>query len=501
MYKKYSDDDMTLSKVFRKAAKYQSEYGISDEEFNLFMEYYKHFHNKTLSKVPKFAFSTPFSKLLGMAHPSHVGVVGKMNVSDEDRKTLSRIKTILDGDRALHATCATQTSIYRDPGILIQAQWNQGSASQRVDCHFNPVLAAFFINKIQYVDDRMLMSNLADVINSRSKNRNPLFWQDVQFLIDLTRSTNDMVCNPKNLMTDLHHRCIVQTKLRELVLRFRAGQVFHPQFQSFMSILNGCKMSSYDNPHMAYFNDEGRMLRKIMEVFCMRPIKIATKPINGFGPIPATLPYGLQEVKERGSINVKIPLQRAGAGGVPVNMFQSLRTPEWYMSNRVMSARSHEILFSQGMLVFYVNRRTPQIAYANQQFGYRQMALQPSGIDRLNDYPVEVNQIFNLPNGDQYQLETVVCCKCTQNAPGTEEHIVGTKTLFIRRPDAAAAQQYYQYDPLDVIRQSVAGAGNPRPIQQYPRAQNGNARQEWEDEASKYGTIFVYSRSAPFPRP
>ena len=47
----------------------------------------------------------------------------------------------------------------------------------------------------------------------------------------------------------------------------------------FISTLNACRNNLYDNADLAYNQDEGAILRRLLSVFSIRPTIIYTKPI------------------------------------------------------------------------------------------------------------------------------------------------------------------------------------------------------------------------------
>lgn len=499
MYRKYGNKDYSMSKVVRKAGKHKKEYGISNDQFNLFMEYYKHFVEGTIEKVPKFSFHTPFSKLLGMAHPSYVGVTGgKLKAgSDEDRSALSKIIKLAKNQRTSHAQAVTQSNMF---DIIHNA-----GAISKLHNRLNlahPLLVALFCGKQNtYVEERCIYSNMAELVNLRSHGQTPIFKSDVELLIDLTRSTNDMICNHKNLMHDLLQRCMIQGQLRECVMHLRSGNFCHPCNNTFLHMLSRCKMTNYDSPYSALLNDEGRMLRQLMEIFAMRPTKVATEAVIAYGGHdgdksanigklgyminpPAALPYGLRDIGEKGVCHVRIPQQSESRKG-DIVLSKYFDNTEYYMFNGVLAPRKQQHIHNQGLLAFYVNRRKMDFDY---QLKYTEVnSLSRSGIQKVNTTKVYIsnkkdgesdlynNINFGRSNDDEtFNLASVVCVK------ENEGRIVGSYCYFKDTRD-----EWKKYDPLELVRKNDNAEA-------FTNITDINTE---EPKIQQYGTIYLFKQN------
>src|SRR4029079_8840924 len=91
---------------------------------------------------------------------------------------------------------------------------------------------------------------------------------------------NDVVCEINSPIADLKNRYKVQINLWETVLKLRNGSYYEADpISEFLTTLNACRNNLYDNADLAYNQDEGAILRRLLSVFSLRPTIIYTKPV------------------------------------------------------------------------------------------------------------------------------------------------------------------------------------------------------------------------------
>lgn len=360
----------------------------------------------------------------------------------------------------------------------------------------------------------MLVSNLAQMVSGLEKRQGPKTVSDYEYLVDLGRDPNTQICSGSSVMEDLKRRCEVQMMLRNIVNRFRNGQVYNCDFRQFMLTMFKCQMAPNDHPHLLFMRDEGVLMSRLLNIFSLRTVKIIQQ--SGVGPVngPNRLPYPFRPVHERGFVEVRLPYPRPGGGpvGPAINLMAGLSIPMWQLNGNFMVPQSQNIWFCQDMLVFYVNRRYPSLQWQQQAYTYTRLPTLVTGQDRCNTYPVQVQHTLPNIGGCQYNLQSVVICN-TDNLDNSgvnnSDIITGSSTVFIRWPLAndvaprAGNKMYYWYDPLNalnVLDQNgmAIPAANRKPVT--PLYQNrtnigGTVYEGFDDLASRYGTVFIYKKA------
>ena len=513
VYSMYGDKSMSLDAIFEKAGKLAEKRKLNSAVMGLFIDFYPTIANR--NHTPEDYWQTSrIGKVLGRVFPSHSGVKGSFKLEEKDKESFNAIKRMANdlGNKNSLAHAAYQTMTYQKSDVIIQSKFAAGRHDP--SSHVHPVIAALFINKIPFLERRILTSDLAGMITGLSEKKGPRTWSDYEFMVDIGRDTNSHICDGNSIFKDLKKRCEVQIMLRNIVHQFRNGIVYNPDFRSFMMLMQQCQMTPNDHPHLIFMRDEGVLMSRILNMFSLRPIKIITNQgvtaVNGAN----RLPFPFRPVSERGFIEVRIPYPRAGVNpaGMPgKSLTDGLRAPMWQIYGNTMMPQNQNIWFCQDMLIFYVNRRYPSVQWQQQSYTYTRLPTLVTGQDRCNTYPVKVEHVLPNVGGHKYHLQSCVVLNTqTLNLPGQnaeqtqhEDVITGCSTIFVRWPGqndqgAYTQPQYYWYDPLYAVNVMDA-MGNPiaeelrRPVTRLNRTQQ-NGGEGFDELASTRGTIFIYSR-------
>jgi hypothetical protein len=509
IYSEHGDKGSTLDHIFKKAYKVAKKQGLSDEAFNYFMDFYEVIANKNTTPDDYFE-SSKIGEKIGTVHPSYAGIKGKFKVDDKDRPILKQMAEYAASSQNSQALAAYQCMTYRHPDNVIATNFVPGRDDP--SCHVHPVLAALFLPKIPFLERRMLISNLAEMVTGLSKRQGPKTVADYEFLVDLGRDPNTHVCSGSSVMEDLKRRCEVQMMLRNVVHRFRNGQVYNCDFRQFMKLIFKCQMAPNDHPHLLFMRDEGVLMSRLMNIFSLRPVKIIEQTgaasVNG----PNRLPFPFRPVQERGFVEVRLPYPRPGAtpSGPAVNLMAGLAQPMWQIKGNFMVPQSQNIWFCQDVLIFYVNRRFPSLQWQQQAYTYTRLPTLVTGQDRCNTYPVKVEHVLNNVGGHQYNLQSVVVCNTDAYEPNgvTKSNVItGCSTIFNRWPTAttplgglvaSSPPRHFWYDPLNALNvldsTGATAASHTKPVT--PLYKTRTAGYEgFDDLASTRGTIFVYTKA------
>jgi hypothetical protein len=489
--------------------------GVSSDVFNLFLDFYPTIANG--NTVPEDYMQTSrIGKVLGRVFPNHYGVKGNFKLGEADKAPFADIKRMANSlaNKNSLAEAAYQTMEYSSPDAIIQSRFDAGNHDP--SAHVHPVIAALFINKIPFLERRILTSDLASMITGLSEKQGPKTWSDYEFMVDIGRDSNSNICDGDNIFRDLKKRCEVQILLRNIVRQFRSGIIYNNDFRSFMMTMQKCQMTPNDHPHLIFMRDEGVLMSRILNMFSLRPIKLMTN--HGMLANQANaLPYPFRPISERGFIEVRLPYPQPGpdmsfASMPPLSLMNGLSAPMWQQYGNTMMPQNQNIWFCQDLLVFYVNRRYPSLQWQQQSYTYTRLPTLVTGQDRCNTYPVKVEHVLPNVGGHEYRLQSVVVSN-TRSLQIPDEHgnsqeasdiITGCSTIFVRWPRTIdqginTQPQYYWYDPLYAVN-VMDGKGNPiaeelrRPVTSLTRNQK-NGGEGFDELASTRGTIFVYSRN------
>jgi hypothetical protein len=271
--------------------------------------------------------------------------------------------------------------------------------------------------------------------------------------------------------------------------------------------MDACRVNLYDTPDLMYIQDEGAILRRILSAFSFRPTIVNTATINPTGFLGASSVNTIQNniyarpITTIGSvtavpmITLRLPLMNTGA---QIDLMDSLHQAHYYLENNTVVPKHQTIIYSKGLIIFYVNRRYQQVnltkLYNPQHFGKLPMTV--AGFEKLNNHPVIVQNQIPIVN-DVYKLRSIVIAK-TANT-NNNDYIVGNATLIICQANLATGtfrDTCFMYDPINsgkINNRTNAPAANPIYGIPYnvPNAPTGDT---FVDLAATQGIIYIYQR-------
>ena len=302
LYAKYGN--RSLFEVMKKARKHLRTYGLSEGDLNLVKLAYETLIDRSQSGMVKTTQpQNVIGKALGMVHPPFV-VDRHVSVRDSDRPFLDEIVNIADSttSKMQYSRSVAQNFSYTgyQPNVLL-SRYNPDV--HNVSCAVHPILAALFVPRIAYLDDRMLNSNLACIVRDRFNGRPIKYRPDFEFYVDLTTDKNEMVCSTNSVLADLRNRVRVQEQVRNAVWNLRNGKVFECNNTSFVTALDSCRQSSFDAPNLLFSQDEGVLMRRLLSVFALRPTYVTTRSLAG--PMGAPSPLG--SISQLTMVHVPLP--------------------------------------------------------------------------------------------------------------------------------------------------------------------------------------------------
>jgi hypothetical protein len=495
---KYGTSRYPMHRIVEKALKYKEKLKMSDAAFAEFQRLYE----KRLSgeQIDLYTYRTLLAKTFNEDLPAvHEG----LSISDNDYKHLQEVLRLYKESEPLYHQMMLQSLSYEDcapqafTGTYDRNKHNPAN-------HVHPLLAALFLIKCPFLDERMLFANYGYIIKCRHDKRNIDTRPNYELYYDAVRDPVDTVCSIESPMADLLNRFRLQIKIWESVGALRRGQYYNESFPGFVQMIDNCRINIYDMPELMYIKDEGTMLRRLFAAFALRPTIVTTTPMYG---IVSDNPYDrmkmLPVLKQVSMITVRFP---PTVDALPVNLNDALDQSHWYIENNTLVPKSQSILYSRDILVFYVNRRYQSIQPARflQPYNFTALPLTTSGFEELNERPVQFETSFNIRD-DRYNLRSVVCLEKYTYSVNQQSinMITGCSTVIVKQRnvlDALMTDRYLLYNPADaaIIERKASGhLETMSPIEFIdaeigPNVPESERMETFYNKVSRTGTIFVY---------
>jgi hypothetical protein len=348
---------------------------------------------------------------------------------------------------------------------------------------------------------------------------------------------NDVVCEINSPITDIRNRYQVQINLWDTVMKLRNGNYYDASsVNEFLTNLNKCRNNIFDNADLAYSQDDGAILRKLLSVFSLRPTVVTVKPIwtvtsflNPFmmGGLDTTgaqavMPFNNQPVytvTQLPMITFTIPPKRDDTDEVK-ELKSATDQTVWMNDGQGIIPKEQSVIYSKEVLIFYVNRRVQRIqikTFAN-PLTFSQLPLTMNNFELLNDYPINVPPRMNLKYAEEaYDLRSVVISTQTSiMQPGKQPTnvVTGSSGLILQHYSNSSNNKLYNpthwlYDPLGAslpvkheYNDSGVGYFTNKPLSiidaYFPSDGSGDNNHTFFGKASTAGTIFIYAKASGF---
>jgi hypothetical protein len=488
---KYSQTQTPFHTLLEKAHKYKIKYGLTDDEFAEFQRIYEQ-ELVGLKSTEVVQPQTNLMKVLGGITLDYNGFQGKL--SDNDFKHLQEILKLHAATRPLHAQVLLQSMQYTDCNIQALTG-NYDRNLHRIGEHVHPVVAALFLPKFPVVENFFLFSNIAGIVKSRYNGEPLQSRPDYEVFYALTTDPNDVVCDNRSPVLDLLNRAQLQSQLWNSVLHLRNGQYYNASFKDFVTSVDMCRLNKQDTPDLLYGRFDGVIIKRLLSAFSFRPTVVATTPLT-FNSVSLN-PYLLNsrpQVTAVPMINMRLPPQLVS--NTPIELKSALEQTQYFLEGGAIVPRNTSLIWSRGLLVFYVDRRATSISYNDQMSQFSMSNLPASvaigGFERINTAEVHVPESLDI-RGENYQLRSVVVSEVNNNIESGQNLVIGSSTL-IREPSNILSNRsnstYLYYDPYAPIK----GNNNP-PITDIGYTSATHLDNSFALMARTRGSVFVYASS------
>ena len=481
---KYSNSQTPFHILLEKAMKYKTKYGLSNDEFAEFQRIYEQ-ELVGLKSTEIVQPHTNLMKVLGGITLDYNGFQSKL--TEDDYKYLQEILKLYTATRPLHAQILLQSMQYKDCDFqVLSGTYNRDL--NIVGDHIHPVIAALFIPKIPIVENFFLFSNIAGIIKSRYSGERLQSRPDYELFYALTTDPNDIVCDNRSPILDLLNRAQLQTQLWNSVLHLRNGLCYNSSFKSFISSVDMCRLNKQDTPDLLYGRFDGVIIKRLLSAFSFRPTIVATTPllVNNI----AVNPYLLNSrplVTAVPMINMRLPPKTNNS--VPFQLEDAIEQTQYFLEGGIIVPRNTSLIWSRGILVFYVDRRATTINY-NDQLNQFSMSGLPasiaiSGFEKINNNDVIVTESLTLKD-ESYELRSVVISELNHNIEGYKNLVIGSSCLL--RALVNNSYKYYYYDPYGPLK--VLGQN---PISEIQYQDTTHLDNSFILMAQTQGNVFIYA--------
>ena len=493
---------LPLYKALKKAYKYKKYYKLSDAEFN---EFQRIFEQELTGYQENYSERNYDRTLIGKTL-GEVPVTDRegLKVSDKELVVLQEILRLHAQTKILHSQVMFQSLTYRDCALeAITGELYIGNKILTANPanHVHPIIAAMFLPKIQILDEHFLFANIAHIVKCKHENKPIMTKPDYELYYDLVTDPNDVVCEIGSPLTDLRNRCVLQKDIWDAVLNLRNGRYYQTNMANFLSAVDNCRINMYDTPDLVYIQDEGAIIRRILSAFSFRPTIVSTIPISNMIIVennPYSRPPAIANVTAIPMVTLRLPLYTTN-NSLAVQLDDALTQSHYYLEQNAIIPKHQAIIYSRGVLFFYVPRRYQAVNVARmlKPYNFTRLPMTVAGFEKLNTKIVNFNSSMEIMK-DVYNLRSVIVVE-TSPFEATKDLIIGTTALIVKNKDLEKnifKNYYWIYDPLVASLQKDDKSRLP-PITElkYNRPLNDNSSTEtFYERASKRGTIFMYEK-------
>ena len=441
---KYGNNKYPFHIILEKAKLIKHKYKLTDNEFHEFQKIYE----TELVGIQSTDVLIPDNNMIKIFGTYTVASTGFINnLNETDNKYLQEILKLHALNKGLHSNIFLQSLQYTSCNLL-GLTGNYNIAKDIVYNSIHPVIAALFIPKINILEAVFIRSNISRMVKNRYNNE-PLFKTDHLLYYYLLNDNNDIVCDNRSPMLDLLNRCHIQYNLWNNILHLRSGKYYNNTMQNLLVAIDNCKQNKYDTPDIIYGKHEGAILKRLFNAFSFRPI-VVTKIVDiNRNPYQQTNVPVLDRIHMINLVNSDVI-----NNNTPIDIKNSLQSKQAIISNNKLGEQIQAVTHTDGILVFYLDRRSPfiKLKQLKPELDIIKGPIAISGLPQVNTNVIidMIEDQFDL-HGDPYKLQSVVVVETTDNDDLQNAKIIGNST-YIRMWNDDFRRDYIKYDPNAVTQ-------------------------------------------------
>jgi hypothetical protein len=516
---------LDIPELIKKGMKHAEKYGLTKVQRDVFISHVMKgdIHNQ-YSNQDEQRYS-PMAKFLGFDYIS----AQMIKVTPKDHSKLNELQILYDDTKHIHADVKNQVFNYRDCAPeAITGQYDR--TKHNVNANIDPVIVALFVPKVEYLERRMLFTNIARMVLSRAQAylKNQSFRLqaniapgelDAEFEL-----AHDIAYDPNALeyikddspMDNILKRFRCQVELYQAVLNLRQGKYYSTGYTENDGItglaraFNSYNWAFFDSPELYGARDEGSFLRKLLAVFSCRPTFTQLSSFSNRYGLGYTNVTNLSKTVfiNIPIVNIKLPIDLVGNQVHAISLARALTQTDTIIEHRSLVPKNKSVIYSNQVAFFYANRRYPSVNFISGSMCMRQMSVPVSFVNQttINKSIVHYDNRFRIGR-DWFDLRSVVML---QRPPINNVDVpVGYSAAIVVGQNAPTGafqgngNAYLHYNPSIASLQYLDGnqqQGQSQYISNSPftyidETNNGDpSRLAFRNEASERGTIFFYVR-------
>jgi hypothetical protein len=515
---------LDIPELIKKGMKHAEKYGLTPEQRKVFVNHVLKgdiYNQYTYQDELRYS---PMAKFLGFDVPTGVMI----RLAPKDQSKLNELHMLYDETKHIHADVKNQVFNYRDCAPeAITGQYDRNKHNVSVSIH--PVIAALFLPKVDYLERRMLLTNIARMILSRAqaylKTYNFQLHSNVapgeldaefELAYDIAHDPNALeYFRDDSPMDNVIKRFRAQIELYKTVLNLRQGRYYSNSYDDndgiagFIRVINSYDWTFFDSPELFHVQDEGTILRKLLAVFSVRPTftqlsSFTSRSGMGFSNITGLSRTVFVNIP---IVNIKLPMDIMG-NPHNISLTRALTQTDYFIEHKIVVPKNKSVIYSNQVAFFYANRRYPSVNFTGvNECNIRFIGMPVSFINQttVNTTLITFDNRFRIGR-DWFDLRSVVLL---QRPPINGINIAtGSSAAIVVDPTSPAMFQglntaYLHYNPSIASIQYIdenQPAGQSKyisntPVSYIDEITNDPRRIGFRTEAQERGTIFFYVKT------
>ena len=495
---KVSNVDNDPEYIIKKANKYAAKNNLSETIKNYIIKYTANFKANSDTITPYF-YNEDENEEDSMKIANFFGIkklAGDiLDIDKTDINIVHIIKKYYEASKNKYDIIVSQSEHYN----LFRSQlFNRKKIKTRdynIYNHIHPVIAAMFCNKIKYFEDRIIYTNIGEIILERTQsilkmsnfNRNYYDRElDNKFLMDIINDTDSMKLfgNDQSYILNMMNRFKIQIKLWDNIINLRNGNIYgnndieKDDILLLENELSNIKLPLYDINMNNSRENEVLFLEKILNIFSIKPTLLNTAYSN--------IKNGMQVNKIDRSLvsSIRIP-----SNGQSVHINDIINP----VVNRNSYSPSYKtILYTNSIIIFTLNRRYHNIGknMSNYRVHYNSLKMDNfySNIE-LNNIRVDFNTEITIME-KTYRLRSVVGIERS-----SLKHMkLQTCCYIVEKSESTGDFGVIRYDPMASVYYSNPSGNSHNNVAMTSLKFYGSDddTNNFHYIASRTGTIFIY---------
>jgi len=508
---------LDIPEIIKKGLKHADKHGLTDAQKKVFIDHVLKgdtYHQYSYQDDLKYSV---MSKFLGFDAPQ-----GQMiRINPKDHSKLNELHLLYDETKHIHADVKNQIYNYRDCAPeAVTGSYDR--TKHNASIHVHPIIAALFLPKVDYLERRMLYTNIPRMVLSRGqaylKNYNFHLQTNVApGELDAEFELAHSIANDPNALEyfkddspldNILKRARCQIALYKAVLNLRQGKYYSTGYNEndgiseFLKVIGSYDWTFFDSPEMFHIQDEGTVLRKLLAVFSVRPTFTQLSSFsNRYGLGYTTINSLAKTVFVNIPIvNIKLPIDLSGTTRHTISLSRALSQTDYFIEHRVVVPKNKSVIYSNQVAFFYANRRYPTINFNTLNMSMRYSSLPVSFVNQttINNTVVTFEPRTRIGR-EYFDLRSVVVLK----RPPLSGINVATGCAALIAADRSSAAyidgtMYLMYNPADAPIQiydpETSTYVSNSPITIIPEVTATPNDIGFRNEAQERGVVFFYTR-------